>query len=488
MANLKIITDPVTKQQFARNLDDPKSIFQAYTAPAAAPANDSSTPASAGQAPAAPAQTPLTTPAPAPTGVPAPALPTPTAPAVHDDYITSLNDQSKLTRASVENAYKTQLSGIDTKLNEAQGNVRSISNEQGQILQNNVQPLAQPFRENLENSERQRLQVEQNYSANQKLVDELDGLLTQGNALIASTKAQPVAQQVLDKRVARTMSDVAARAGVIQAVMAARNSQISVAENMIDRSVAAVNADRKDQLDYYSTLLDFYDGQKTEEGKKVADLTDDQKTFLKAQIGLLEGDMKSAQDNADFIKKAMLDPDTAQAYGQAGVTLNDSPEEIGKKLAQYGYQKELSDQSNKMAGAGYTYLVPGQNAPAGAHVVTVTDSRGNQKQYYKEASGGGSRNGGSTLEERQAASVSELQDLIDSGRPLIDGTPVTDPNGFVTPAAWKRLIAQAPSEGLSRASFITQFGHLLFSTKGKIDPQYGLTPAEQKLLTGALPE
>ena len=89
-----------------------------------------------------------------------------------------------------------------------------------------------------------------------------------------------------------------------------------------------------------------------------------------------------ALSNAENIKKAMTDPDTAQAYAQSGVTLNDSPAVINQKLATYAYTKELQDTSNAKAEQGYTYLSPGQSAPSGSQVVTTTDSKGNTKQWY----------------------------------------------------------------------------------------------------------
>lgn len=433
--------------------------------------------------PTAPPSTDLQTPVAAPATIKAPTLPTPTAPTQYEDYLLSVTGQAKQTRGAVENAYKTALEPIKAERLQAEENVRNITKDQGDLLEKNVQPLMQPFREKLETSERSRLKVEDNYFANQKLVDELDSLLTEGNALISRTKALPISQQALDKRTAKTMSDVAARTGVIQAVLAARNGQIAQAENFIDRSVQAVNADRQDQLGYYKAVLDFYENVKDEEGKKVAELKKDEKDFLTAQIGLLENDMKQTDESVQTIKKAMMDPDTAQAYGQAGVTLNDTSEVIGKKLATYAYQKEVIDLSNDMASKGYTYLVPGQAVPGGAEVVTVTDSKGARKEFYKKDSGSG---GAKTEEERRIQAISEFSSAFVPGATMEDGTPILDESNFVTPIAWKAAIADAPLEGLTRKSFIEQFGHLLYSKDGKIDPQYGLTPTEQKLLTGEL--
>jgi hypothetical protein len=115
-------------------------------------------------------------------------------------------------------------------------------------------------------------------------------------------------------------------------------------------------------------------------------LTSEQKKYVEAQIGLLETDLSTAQKNADAIKQAMTDPDLAMTYAQAGITLNDSPQQVNEKLANYAYTKEVSNTSNKMSLNGYTFLAPGQSVPAGYEVVETTDSKGNVKRWYKKSS------------------------------------------------------------------------------------------------------
>jgi hypothetical protein len=98
--------------------------------------------------------------------------------------------------------------------------------------------------------------------------------------------------------------------------------------------------------------------------------------------------------------------------------------------------------------------------------------------------------GGGTLEERQAGAAATLNSFLSSGQPLKNGNTPIDGNGYITPEAWNLLISQAPSEGLSRKTFIEQFGHYVFNDTSKkgtgISPAYKLTPAEQKLIKGEL--
>lgn len=329
---------------------------------------------------------PSPTPAPTPTSVPTP--PTPQAPAVKDAYFTSATENVTKSRTALEEAYKNQIKDIETKKAEAQKNYDELNDKQSVLLDTNVKPLLEPFREKLENSERERLHVNENFEANQKLVNELDSLLTEGNEILRKQKEEPLALGVLNKKVSKTMDDIAARTGVIEAVLSARSNQITEAYRLIDRSVNAITADRKDQLDYYKTIYDFYEGQKDTEGKKILDLDKDQADYVKAQIGLLEHDLTQAEKSADYIKGLMTDPDSALFIAKAGVTLNDTPEEINKKMAEQAGRDEIKNVKNEMAAKGYEYVPFAKTGDAG--VITV-DANGQTLHFRnpKAATTGG---------------------------------------------------------------------------------------------------
>lgn len=88
-----------------------------------------------------------------------------------------------------------------------------------------------------------------------------------------------------------------------------------------------------------------------------------------------------------------------------------------------------------------------------------------------------------TAAERTQKALDQFGNAFVPGAKLPNGTPVVDKNGFITPDAWKLAIADAPHEGISRSSFIKQFGNMIFSDNAKA---YGLTPVEVKLVTRAL--
>lgn len=365
--------------------------------------------------PDAPATSPLTSPAPAPQSIQTPQLPTPTAPAVQQSFVTSAVEQAANARAALDSGYKRQLDIVTKHKQDSEARIKELEGKQQDVLTNDIQPLLQPFRENLENTERERLYINKNFEDNQKLIDELDSLLTEGNAIIKEKQAFGGVSFVRDARVSKTIEDISARAGVIQAVMSARSGQIAEAERLIDRSVEAITADRKDRLAFFNAIDAYYKDQKDEEGKKLIDLTEEERTYIGAQISLLEDDLKRANETSDAIKTAMLDPDLAAVYGQAGVTLNDTPEQIQQKLATYAYQKEVRDISNAMAADGYSYVAPGQNPPTGARLVSIIDSKGNERRYYAPAATTGAAAGSATAPQSAPTG--------DDGQPLQYGTP-----------------------------------------------------------------
>jgi hypothetical protein len=311
--------------------------------------------------------------------------PASTASATMTSYAQGMTDTLDKQRAALESAYQTQLANVQTQLTEAQKKQDEYLAEQKDILETEVKPLTEPFRADLETAERERLKIEENYFANQQLTNELDTLLTQIQSDLQKEKDVTGLASIRQPRIEKATEDAAARVGVIEAVMAARNNQITVAENLIDRTVSAMTADRNDQLTYYNALLGFYDKQVDIEGNKIIALTSQEQGWIKSKIGLLENDLAVTQSNVENIKAAMTDPDTALAYASSGVTLNDTPEQINVKLANYAYSQELSNTSNSMANEGYSYLSPGQTSPTGSQVVTTTDSQGKTKQWYKEA-------------------------------------------------------------------------------------------------------
>ena len=89
-----------------------------------------------------------------------------------------------------------------------------------------------------------------------------------------------------------------------------------------------------------------------------------------------------------------------------------------------------------------------------------------------------------TEAERKAQSISSYQSAFTKDSNW-QGINVIGADGYIDPRVWRAAMADAPSEGLSRKDFITEFGYLInpkdLQGGGK---DYGLTVPELSLITG----
>jgi len=321
-----------------------------------------------------------------------------------NSYTASMLATLEQQKTALETEYNNQLKNIQTQKDTAQANQDALIAQQKNTIEGEVKDLTTPFRVDLETAERQRLKVEENFFANQQLTNELGTLLTDIQTQLQAEKNITGLASIRQPRIAQATELATARVGTIEAVMAARNNQITVAENMIDRTVGAITADRQDQLSYYNSLLNFYDSQADAEGNKVITLSKQEQDLISNKVDLLKADLAQSQANADYIKKLMLDPNYATLIGKSGVTLNDSPTQVQQKFANYSYQEEVRTESNTMSADGYTFITPEQalTKPAGT-VVKKIDSDGVVRNYYKAAT------------DNRTASIKEYEYAVSKG-------------------------------------------------------------------------
>lgn len=365
-----------------------------------------------------------------------PKLPTPQAQAVQEEYMGSMTDNVAKRRAALDATFKTQKEENDKK-------TAKLEKEQKDMLEKDVKPLTDPFREKLETSERDRLYVNENFEANQKLTNELDTLLTEGNNLIRYNQGLPASQRIVGARSDKAISDVAARAGVIEAVMTARNNQIGQAYTLIDRSVAAVTADRADKLAYYDTLLDL-------NKNKLLNLSTESKRIAEEQTTLMKGDLQRAEKTADYIKELMISPEHAQLIADAGVTLNDSVSQINAKLAVATKRQSVIDFTNEMKADGYKAAVAGT---PGAQEYEV----GGQKVYLTPPpvkATGGSGSGTSGIVVRSGALEYTRQDYAEDANAL---EVSRGGDGYVDPTIYMNLYQAWINGGGIINDFLSKF-------------------------------
>ena len=365
----------------------------------------------------------------------APELPAPKASSIQAEYMTSATEMADKRRAALDTRLKNDKSDADKEI------VR-LEKESKRILEKDVKPLTDPFREDLETKERERLYVNKNFEANQKLTDELDTLLTEGNNLIRYNQGLPVSQKIVGARSERAIQDVAARAGVIEAVMSARNNQIGQAYSMIDRSVAAITADRTDQLSYYETILNLNE-------TKTLRLDTESKRIAQEQVNLMKGDLQRAEKTADYIKELMISPEHAQLIADSGVTLNDTIPDINKKIAEASKRQQVIDFSNEMALEGYKPTVAGT---PGAKAYDV----GGQKVYFTDppVKATSSSSGGDGVVVRSGALTYTRGDYAEDASALESSR---GGDGWVDPTIYLNLYNAWISNGGIINDFISKF-------------------------------
>lgn len=288
-------------------------------------------------------------------------------------YVTGLNAQTEAARKTLEERLLRDQEANKLASEEAR------KREQGALAE--AEKLTTPFREDLEKKERERLGTETVLSEQRGLLNELDQLLTEGNELIRQQKDVTGLSAIRNPRVQKTMDDITARAGVIEAVVNLQNTYLSNAYQSIDRSANAIKDDRQDRLAYYDTILSLAN-------RDIISLDAKSEKIAEEQVNLLKFDLEQATKTSDYIKELMINPDTAMLMAQGGVGLNDSIETINMKLTKAQYANEIRDLSNSMATSGYTVVSNPKSVPA-SQLVTITDSQGKKYYYRKSTSGTG---------------------------------------------------------------------------------------------------
>lgn len=300
------------------------------------------------------ATTPIESPTSAPKVQNTPTMPEPQATKIQDAYMTSLTENQANTRKALEDTYKSQKEALDRE--------KEALDIKQQEYMANIDPTTRPtweqetrvMQNQLNASEAASKTLQTNFEEKQKLVNELDTLLSEGNAVIQQERQAPgaVPSVITNARVNRAIQDVSARAGVIQAVLSARDGQIAQAHNIINQARGAVEAQWNDQKEYYTKLLEYND-------EKIISLDEQSQEIAKKQLGLVENDLKQIEETTNYLKEQMIDPKNAQFMADAGVKLTDSIQVINQKMAQQARVIEIREQSNKLAEKGYTQVPAG---------------------------------------------------------------------------------------------------------------------------------
>jgi len=242
-----------------------------------------------------------------------------------------------------------------------------------------------------------------------------------------------------------------------------RNSAIaSIMAGVRNKSSADLAARTKAKKEGAEALLKFYDEAPARKAKKVnpviaqlvslgidpEQMSDDEIEELTSGLGISKEEITSGYKAAvKASEKAKADSEAAAMKAQPAV------------VQEYEYAKK-----NGYTGSFTQY----QNEDANRKAVAARQPKD------------------LTISEQHLTTISNLSQLFVPGAviPGSQGVPFIDSNGYATPQGFKTAMAAAAQDGLPRADFIKQFGYTIPTG---LETKFGLTPAEIKLITGALP-
>ena len=299
-------------------------------------------------------------------------LPEPEAPVVQDSYLKSLSYNLENTKKAIMEHYQSQREEIasqkeaeqkrqDETLEKLDPTKRETYGQEQDILKNQLSA-----------AQTASATMQTDFNKRRRLTSELEGLLNRSNAILNREAGLPVGQRVISARNTNALNDIAARAGVIEAVLSAIDGNISQAQSFISQAQDTIAQQWRDTQNYYGTILELSES-------RLLSLDKEEREIAEREMSMAEADYARSLETSEYIKSLMIDPESAQFIADAGVKLNDSIEVINEKMAQQSRIKEVNDVKNEMIADGYEY-VPFPQTQQGCFLVNV----GGQTLYFKD--------------------------------------------------------------------------------------------------------
>lgn len=206
----------------------------------------------------------------------------------------------------------------------------------------------------------------------------------------------------------------------------------------------------------------------------------------KAKTDALQKTIDDTAKAMTDIVKSQQDSKRDNAIGELYTQGVKDPAVVVKLLKAQGIDSTAKDVQDSIKAFDNPPDIDTQVVEIGGQKLLINSKTGETVKNLGAATSGSGSSRGGTAAERSANALSSFAGAFVPGATMADGTPTVDPQGYITPKAWKAAISDAPAEGLTRSDFITQFGSMIYSPDGEPDTQYGLTPAESKIITGKL--
>jgi len=277
-----------------------------------------------------------------------PNMPEPTAQNVAESFQGGLQASTAAARTNLDATLKTERDAAlkrQDDLNKKQERLVQDSNPENRATFQQEQRVVQ---NQMDAAETASASLEEDFNKRRSVVNELETVLTQGNQLIEQARGAPISRY-RNAGVAEAMQNVQARAGVLNAVISGLDGNFNAAHSIINNTRTAVAAQWTDQLNYNKTYMDLVSSGQLAKNK----INDD---YASTQITLAESKLSQLEATAETINNLMIDPESAQFMADAGITLNDSVEEINAKMSEQTKVQERQDVMNELKKEGYEYV------------------------------------------------------------------------------------------------------------------------------------
>jgi hypothetical protein len=228
-----------------------------------------------------------------------------------------------------------QKADYDKRIAELEAKQTDYDKQMQSDVQNPLNEITSPFRADLENENNKRFAIEEQINTQQSLVDDLVSLSKQASIDIQQGADQPGLARVVKGNVTNIKDTYNAKIAFTQAAIAGVKGSIDLARSFVDRSIAAIEADRTDRITY----LNFVKGLIDEKKKDTSDLLKETRTGQKAtidnQIKTIQSELAQAQENRELVQAFASNPDTAAIASKAGILLTDTPAKMSQKLMKF---------------------------------------------------------------------------------------------------------------------------------------------------------
>ena len=132
-----------------------------------------------------------------------------------------------------------------------------------------------------------------------------------------------------------------AQLSMLEARINNADGNYAMAAKTLDRGISLIQTARQDLLNSYDYIDQIYKMKDEKTGEALLNATNDQKSYVTAQIKMIEDKIAQTEADKTNIISLLTNSDTAQIANSAGVTIIDTKEQAMEKISNY-YKKNPS--------------------------------------------------------------------------------------------------------------------------------------------------